>query len=217
MSNARQQVLQLVTTAAHNSYTRQLEFLVEAKRLSSDIRDDIVSLFLEISRLEHLQPFPEVTDVRISEISSSSAIISDAASQDDLDALIKKLQDEVSAIAPSNLPLEPLMTDDLLNKRMIDLMGILKQKVREAARRHNDDGGHYDQDAFVSVRNQIYLSRRVYLEQLDHDLVQATNEDCATLEQVIYPDIINSTADGFIGSLKALLDFLKSRVLGTQA
>ena len=91
MSNARQQVLQLVTTAAHNSYTRQLTFLVQAKRLSSDIRDDIVSLFLEISRLSKLNPFPDIDDAKIAEISSASAVIVDAATQEDLDVLIKKL------------------------------------------------------------------------------------------------------------------------------
>lgn len=215
MSNARQQVLLQATTAAHNSYSCQLKLLVNSKRLSSDIKEKIVSLFLEISRLDRLSPFPDVPDDVVANITSKSVVNCDDCTQDDLNAVILALQNSLNSIGANDTFIDPLMTDDLLNKRMIDLMGDVKRNIRQTARQHNDNGGHYDKDAFVSVRNQVYLSRRVYLEQLDHDLVQATNEDCATIEQIIFPNILNSTADQFVATVEALSEFLKDRVLST--
>ncbi len=96
---------------------------------------------------------------------------------------------------------------------MIDLLHLMKDIIRATRRRLNDAGGGYDEDAYKSVRNQLYLTQHVYLEQLDNDLVFADHEGCARVEQVLYPAITDADVSNFVSSLQDLQDFLKERVL----
>lgn len=211
MPTVHTRFLQCAALAIRECYLRQLHFLTTANRLSSQIREQVGGLYLELTRLRRLSPFPSVADADITAIEAVGTQAKQAADQNELNGIMTSLLKKLEAIGPASDDALPTTTNDL-NKRMIDLLGQLKQKVRFTARRHNDAGGNYDKTAFVALRNQIYLSRHLYLEQLDHDLLQATNEDCAELEQRIYPDIVDSSAGTFLTKLSVLEQFLRQRV-----
>lgn len=215
MSTVRQTLLEHAHTACEQCFTRQLELIAEAHRLSSDVKDLNATLYLEVLRIAKLNPFPnDVPDETLTEITSTNAVVETAATPDDLEALQEKLLEQLKSIGePADDKVSPASTDNLLNKRMIDLLYLMKDKIRTTRRRLNDAGGGYDEDAYRSVRNQLYLTQHVYLEQLDNDLVFADHEGCARIEQVLYPAILGADVSSFVSSLQDLQDFLKARVL----
>lgn len=217
MSNARQRLLEQVISIEKSSYAKQLAFLTDVKRVSSECRERFSDLLQEISLISELDPMPDVEESVFVELEDLATSLVESGDQTEFNANIDKLQSILNDIAPAFGEVDLFNTSDLLNKRMIDLMGVMKHKIRFTARRHNDAGGGYDKAAFISARNQAYFARHVYIDKLDQDLVKATNEDCAKIEQLLYPGIVNSTPDEFVGSIVALLDFINAQMADTQA
>jgi hypothetical protein len=213
MSISKSQLLEQARTACKRCFSRQLFLLKDAERLSSTIKARNTMLYLQLKRLSDLDPFPEVTADQSAEIASISAVSQEASSEEDLSTLQERLLAEFAKIGDTEIDERSVDTKEQLNKRMLDLMHLMKDKIRATRRRLNDAGGGYDEEAYKSVRNQLYLSQHLYIEQLENDIVMAPHEDCAKIEQVHYPDILAAETGNFIERLTALLEFLKARIL----
>lgn len=213
MSISRPQLLEQARTACHNCFSRQLFLLVDAERLSAQVKTRNAMLYLQLKRIAELDPFPEISADQSAEIASISAVTIEAASEDDLATLQERLLEEFGNIGTGNIDERSFTTNNDLNKRMMDQLYLMKDKIRNTRRRLNDAGGDYDQEAYKAVRNQLYMSQHVYIEQLENDIVMASHADCAKIEQVHYPDIEGAEAHNFIDRLNALLEFFKARIL----
>lgn len=216
MSNPATVLLQL-RTACHHCFSAQFTLLEDADRVSQSMKVDTVNLFIYLHRVKKLSPPPTPDEVLVAEVASVSAIAENVTDVEELQQLRDKLVSlllqignltEISADEE-----QTVLTSNLLNKRMIDLLYLMPAKVRATRRRLNDAGAVYDQEAYATARNQATLAQHVYLGQLNNDSVLCTHAEVATLERNLYPAIDDATESTFVSALQDLASFLQDRVL----
>ncbi|NJO87498.1 MAG: hypothetical protein HC821_05985 [Lewinella sp.] len=136
--------------------------------------------------------------------------------QDDLQPLrgrlLAWLEEVLNLPEQEDFNIGPL-TSSPLNRRMIDRLFLMKDKIRATRRRLNDSGEHYSETDYTVVRNQANLAQSIYLDQLQGDVVMATHADIAQLDQVYYPAIEQASGATFVKSIMELKDFMESKIL----
>lgn len=221
MSHTKQQVMVQLRTACKDFFLKQMNLLSSSERVSSRLKEQNLLFFLNLDQMENFSPFPTVSDPDFDQLTTASTDISSISDDDGLSTRRQSVMDWMNAIhqtdiKPESIGLAPL-TDDLVNRAMIDLLFLMKDKIRATRRRLNDDGANYDKDAYVAARNQANLAQSIYIEQLHRDLVKGTPEDKALLEQVRYPEIEDATAANFVESIQNLVSFMQARIIAPLA
>jgi len=221
MSDAQKQVVVQLRKVCGISFAKQLSFIAAAERVSSQLKEQTVMLFIHAQRIERMDSFPTLSPEQESELTDFSAEVEAATDTTELQQVERKLTDWMQGVHAENLTPASIsmdvLTDNQLNRRMIDLLFVMKDKIRATRRRLNDAGGGYDKDAYVAARNRANLAQAVYIDQLHRDIVSATNEDAAELEQNRYGAIEDATAATFVGAIEDLVSFMQARILAPFA
>ncbi len=213
MSNEIKDLLSELQTVCHLCIQRRLASLSESKRISRLVRERSVLLFAHyravVDAADELVYSPEDT----SSLGDIKATLLDEAldftgAESDLLAFMSTLSNR----GDSELLLGDLTTNPL-NKRMIDALFLLKDKIRIARQRLNDAGEEYDEQAYILARNRCSFNQSIYIGQLHRDLVSCTNEEMATLEQIHYPAIELSDGSSFPTAISDTATFLEGLIL----
>lgn len=219
MSNPATVIVQL-RTACHHCFSSQIDLLEQDDRVSKNTKVDTTNLFIYLHQISKLDPFPNPDEGTVAEIATVGAVTDNVTDEEELQQLRDKLAELLRKVG--NLPeitqevAESVLTDNLLNKRMVNLLFLMLSKIRNARRRLKPDDGSepdYDRKAYSKARKQATLAQHTYLGLLNNDSVMCTHEEVATLEKNLYPAIDNASAFTFVESLQNLATFLQARVL----
>lgn len=219
MSNPATVIVQL-RTACHHCFTSQIDLLVQSDRVSRNTKVDTTNLFIYLHQLNELDPLPDPDEETVAEIAAVGAVTDNVTDEEELEQLRDKLADLLRKVGNlkeiTEEETESALTYNLLNKRMVDLLYLMRPKIRNARRRLKTDDGSppgYDQEAYKMERKKASLAQHTYLALLNNDSVLCTHEEVATLERNLYPAIDEATAYSFVESLRNLASFLQARVL----
>jgi len=216
MPNTQGEVLAKLKTACHHCFSQQMDLLREAERVSSQSKEQMILVFLQLREVAVLSPFPSISEDQMAVLSTITDHLNTVTDHEQLAALKIELanwmgQFHDTNLKPESLSLHPL-TDNLLNRRMIDLLFLMKDKIRSARRRLQAEGDAFDRAAYVAARNQANLTQAVFIDQLHRDIVTTNNEDVATVEQVLYPAIEQATGANFVVNIEQLVSFMRERI-----
>lgn len=213
MSNEIKDLLSELQTVCHLCIQRRLASLGDSKRISRLVRERSVLLFA------HYRAVVDTADelVYSPDHSSSLAAIKAALEDEQLDFTpaesdLLAFMSTLSNRGDSELLIGDLTTNPL-NKRMIDALFLLKDKIRIARQRLNDAGDEYDEAAYVAARNRCSFNQSIYIGQLHRDLVACTNEEIATLVQIHHAAIEHCDGSTFPTAIDDTATFLEGLIL----
>lgn len=188
--------------------------VANASLVSSSVKESAQLLFRNYLAVADLDPFPDIPAEKMTELASLGAIVESAADSSELLGLEGNLAEWMESVHGQSIDLDAATatTSNPLNRRMIDVLFMMKPKIRSTRQRLNDAGGGYDMEAYVQARNRASLLQSVYIFQLDNDIVDCTNEQIVTLEQTHYGAIENATAATFVASIEGTAQFMEPLV-----
>ncbi|MEM6394805.1 MAG: hypothetical protein AAF741_00560 [Bacteroidota bacterium] len=217
MSFTPTQIRKALHDACITGYRQQYDLLQSAQLVSAPTSLENLQLILHCNAVSVLDPLPVLSEDQIAELTDMETTIEGISSIDDLRRARTELIDWYTAHHSEDLSEEAIRdrpaTDDGLNKRMRDELFLTRGHIRSARRRLNQSGQNYDQQAYISTRNQLLFVHNTYNEQLRLDLVKTTHEQVAKVEDILHPAIVNATGDTFVAALGNLRDFILEQVI----
>lgn len=217
MSNQVKEFLANLRLSCRKSIEKRFSRLEDAQRVSRVVRDRSIAVFV------HYQALDKMADELTYDPSYEAFLAAVDSSLDDskadLNAVEQSLLNFMSQLNRMNENEVNIgvLTNNPLNKRMIDALFLLKDKIRIARQRLNDAGEEYDAVAYVNARNRCSLAQSIYIGQLHRDIVSCTNEEVATIEQLHLPAIENASGATFVESIDQTATFLEARIIAPLA
>lgn len=217
MSDQITELLVELKTVCQHYIQRRFVLLADSKRISRLVRDRSVLVFVHYQAVENAADSLTYSPSYSETLEEISTTLNDESSdfvalEDRLMAFMHTLHNNDNAeIFIGGLTSNPL------NKRMIDALFLLKDKIRIARQRLNDAGEEYEQEAYIKSRNRCSFAQSVYVGLLNRDIVGCTNEEIAKLEQVLYPAIEQADGSNFVVSIENTASFLEERILAPLA
>lgn len=217
MSNQTAELLAELKTASLHCIQRRFALLANSKRISRLVRERAVLLFAHYHAVKAAEASIDYSTDYTSSLAEINAMLADEDTdfnhaEDELLVFMSTLSKQ-----SNNDLLVSDITSQPLNKRMIDLLFLLKDKIRITRQRLNDVGEEYDEEGYKKARNRCSFYQSVYVGQLYRDLVFCTNEEIATLEQVHYRAIEDAEGSTFVASLDETADFLETLLMAVLA
>ena len=212
MATFREDVLTEVTALCQQLYNRRRSVVETQAHVSDRAKADVVLLILRLNQLAHTDPFPERATADVSPLEGLKAKIADSA--EDPVAIQASLLEWVGNFAPTVVTASPAPSKTVppLNQRMLDLLFDFRQGIDQTRRRLMRDRDRYDLEAYRQARNAFTLARAVYDERLRLGQVEATNNQCATVENELTPDMRQATGANFPASIRAAADFISDNI-----
>lgn len=217
MSSFRKQLLTDVSGLCQQLFQQRLALVQTQQLVSNDSKQDILLLIAQLNQLRLLDPFPEETTTDLSPLDKLKA---DIGNEDgDQFAIQKALMEWAGTIAPLPEVQETISPDGgttPINQRMIDNLHLFRSTIDKSRVRLLRDRDRYDRKAYTSARNAFTLARAVYEERLKLNQIEATNEGCARMEQVLIPAVEASTGASFPDDIQAGAKFMEDNTFATE-
>ncbi len=217
MSNQITELLADLRTACRKCIQGRFAQLEDAQRVSRVVRDRAIAVFVHYQALEDMAEELSYDPSYTAFLMAIDSSLEDSST--DINAIELSLinfMGQLNRLNESEVNVGVLTTNPL-NKRMIDTLFLLKDKIRIARQRLNDAGEEYDAAAYVTARNRCSLAQSVYIGQLHRDIVHCTHEEIATMEQLYLPAIEHASGDSFVGAIEEVATFLEERILAPLA
>jgi len=219
MPSFRDRLLADVTSICQQLYQRRLETVRTQQLVSEKSKQDIHLLIGRLEGLRRADPFPDEASLDLAPLDGLKTKIDEQDGDDEV--IQRELMDWVKGIAPmpddgdANEPTATAAIDAAIppiNQRMLDALSLFRSTVDKTRVRLLRDRDRYDREAYTAARNDFTLARSVYGERLRLGQVEATNEGCAKMEQVLLPAVETATGDSFPDAIQAGADFLSNRI-----
>ena len=217
----RTDVLAEVTDVCGRLFARSRAVVEQQAHVSDKAKQDVVLLIVALDRLRTADPFPaDTTD--LTPLSDLRTRLDDA--DEDPAAVQTALMEWVTGFVPAPpTAADPAAADATpvaapgpavspLNQRMIDLLFAFRRAIDQARRRLTRDRDRFDLSAYTSARNAFTLARAVYEERLRLGQVDATNAQCATMENELLPALATTAGAGFPEAIRAGADFIDQQI-----
>lgn len=214
MSSFRERLLTEVSGLCEQLFTRRIELVRSQQLVSEKSKEDIRLLILELDTLRHLDPFPNEAGVDRTPLEQLKVDLANADDSSD-EGNQQVLMDWVKAFRPAPAPATNGAQEEvtpILNQRMIDGLAELRSAIDKTRVRLLRERDRYDRPAYTAARNAFTLSRATYAERLRLNQVSCTNEEVATLEQKLTPDVEEAKGSNFPDTIQAAADFMATRV-----
>lgn len=217
MSFTPTQIKKAMHAACATGYRQQYDMLQTAQLVSAPTSLENLQLILHCHTVSVLDPLPSLSEEQLAELSDLESEIAATSTTDDLRLVRTKLIDWYGAHHEEDFTEEVIKdkptTQHGLNKRMRDELFLTRGKIRLARRRLRESGQDYSQEDFIATRTQLFFVHKTYNEQLRLDLVKATHEQVARVEDILHPAILNASGATFVAALGNLRDFILEQVI----
>ena len=219
MPSFREKLLTDVTGICQQLYERRLALVKTQALVSERAKQDVIHLILRLNALRSIDPFPTEYETDLSPLDQLKADIAEAGS--DQFAIQEKLMEwatnfhpEVAAAAEGTVSPddEKVTSVPPINQRMIDDLASFRATIDRTRLNLMLNGDPADLAAYTAARNAFTLARAVYDERLILNQVTATNADCATMEQVLIPNVRDANGATFPGTIQAGADFISNKL-----
>lgn len=210
MSSFREQLLTDVSGLCQKLFKRRLALVQRQQLVSNESKQDIILLITQLNQLRLLDPFPEEATTDLSQLNKLKTDIE--AEDGDQFAIQQTLMTWAGGIAPIPEVEAGASPDDAttpINQRMIDNLHLFRSTIDKSRVRLLRDRDRYDRKAYTSARNAFTLARAVYEERLKLNQIDATNEGCARMEQVLIPAVAAATGATFPADIQAGAKFME--------
>lgn len=220
MPTFRETLLADVSDVCRQLYEHRLATVREQALVSEKAKQDVTTLINQLHELFILDPFPEAATLDASPIAELKSSLAQA--DGDRDAVEEKLMSWVRQTTP--VPQAPAegqaeavtaaiaASTSPINQRMIDGLAAYRSAIDRSRVRLLRDRDRYDRKEYTAARNAFTLARSAYAGRLRLNQVEATNEDCARLEQELIPAVVQSTGATFPAAIQAGADFMSARI-----
>ncbi len=217
MSSFREQLLTDVSGLCQKLFKRRLALVQSQQLVSNESKQDIILLIAQLNQLRLLDPFPEEATTDLSPLNKLKTDID--AEDGDQFAIQETLMTWAGGIAP--LPeveadASPDEATTPINQRMIDDLHLFRSTIDKSRVRLLRDRDRYDRKAYTSARNAFTLARAVYEERLKLNQIDATNEGCARMEQVLIPAVEAATGATFPADIQAGAKFMEDNTFAVN-
>lgn len=210
MSSFREQLLTDVSRLCRQLYTHRLELVQTQQLVSEKSKEDIILLIVQLDQLRKLEPFPDEAATDLTPLEKLKSEID--AEDGDQFAIQEALLAWASGIAPApeaGTTISPDAGTTPINQRMIDNLNLFRSTIDKSRVRLLRERDRYDREEYTSARNAYTLARAVYEERLKLNQIDATNEGCARMEQVLIPAVENATGATFPAAIRAGAKFME--------